>query len=110
MTASTTSIQHTPGPWNVYFGSVGDRTLSVEAGEPKRRVADIQRSDEMGANARLIAAAPDLLAALKAALPLLVIAAFKAQDAGDALAEERYTSTLQIAEAAVSRATDGGAQ
>ena len=67
--------KHTPGPWTAVknsayweidgpddFGGVAD-TCASSAGEP-----DFGRSMALGeANARLIAAAPDLLAACKAA-------------------------------------------
>ena len=70
--------KHTPGPWTAVknsayweidgpddFGGVAD-TCASSAGEP-----DFGRSMALGeANARLIAAAPDLLAACKAALEL----------------------------------------
>jgi hypothetical protein len=66
MTDTTHEIsQHTPGPWRIRGGLNGDGT--VEAVTNNRGVAwpiDIG-TDEGEANARLIAAAPELLAALK---------------------------------------------
>lgn len=71
-------VKHTPGPWVVANGHQvwhnGHNTVESprictlqNAGEP---VAQLGR-DEMTANARLIAASPDLLAACEAALALL---------------------------------------
>ena len=63
----------TPGPWSVYeekaldyrpcqiIGECGSRIATCEGGGPKRAVTKAEER----ANARLIAAAPDLLAALK---------------------------------------------
>lgn len=64
--------QHTPGPWfatpdsyAVYerdgYGYRGDTMCALPGGDPAIRAA----------NARLIAAAPELLAALQAVLPYL---------------------------------------
>ena len=59
------TAKHTPGPWHLgkegyYFQSVRDQNEHITAD------VNITRSDgEGGANARLIAAAPDLLAALE---------------------------------------------
>lgn len=50
---------HTPGPWNV-----GGANIMIMAGEgPDRRAVAFAATD---ANATLVAAAPDLLAALEA--------------------------------------------
>lgn len=60
---------HTPGPWEVNFGMRPPRVWAALA--PEAAICDmprwaIENWDERSANARLIAAAPDLLAALKA--------------------------------------------
>lgn len=68
---------HTPGPWNVlpWFAPSGAEITTVQA--LNRTVADCPGEDETAkANARLIAAAPDLLAALEACLPWLGKAVF----------------------------------
>ena len=68
-----TTMKHTPGPWeasgdSIYragrIGVIADRVAYCHCGEYLREVAD----------ARLIAAAPDLLEALEAALAYLVMA------------------------------------
>ena len=58
--------QHTPGPWS----SFGPGSPTIYGGDPQRRICVLDRMTgaeliEDYANARLIAAAPDLLAALR---------------------------------------------
>lgn len=62
---------HTPGPWvlgnennDCCDVDTGKTTISLDRLEPRSCVTIIDR-DEMLANARLVAAAPDLLAALQ---------------------------------------------
>ena len=76
---------HTNGPWFRTVSQDNEETLykictAAENGEPKEIIARVNHcvitpglaiSDEVRANARLIAAAPDLLAALVNCLPLL---------------------------------------
>lgn len=81
MATETTAEQagkHTPGPWRSSWYEENSRThigsWGLTAGSDSRRV--VFRRCKQGdatalANARLIAAAPDLLAACKAALPRL---------------------------------------
>jgi hypothetical protein len=52
--------KHTPGPWTVTKSGV-----SVDAGMIRIRMEASGWTDEVKANARLIAAAPDLLAELR---------------------------------------------
>ncbi len=55
----------TPGPW-LYHAPFRDRTIYDNAGAPVAKVMRGKRDGQTeDANARLIAAAPDLLAALK---------------------------------------------
>lgn len=66
----------TPGPWKVYRTSDGERIIGIGCAENGEGITDPRfglwgSGPEREANARLIAAAPDLLAALQAALPLL---------------------------------------
>lgn len=57
--------KHTPGPWAKHGGVI--RSLGMN----DRKVADVRVLDDEGqANANLIAAAPDLLEAIKAARDL----------------------------------------
>lgn len=59
---------HTPGPWNVDCGAIAMAGEIVCSTIPAPESASVA---ERRANARLIAAAPDMLAALKAALEAL---------------------------------------
>lgn len=61
----TTTVKHTPGPWTVMErDSVGDNIFTVST--PIRRIANTYGSTEVyEANARLVAAAPELLEALE---------------------------------------------
>ena len=73
--------KHTPGPWktvarNYPIADTGDYDgcWEVLTGDPKKPIVQIWGdSDEDEANARLIAAAPDLLEALKDTLQLLEV-------------------------------------
>lgn len=85
--------KHTPGPWNIAAGAY------VET-EDGKTIADVWEDEDTGkvmeetqANARLIAAAPDLLEARKLALTMA------------ALSENSESSIYQIVEAAVIKAT-----
>ena len=101
-------MPHTPGDWTASdpvqltdqaglvrilapgFPPIGNALWSANPSIPKEMAI---------ANARLIAAAPDLLAALEWALPLLS----KASDAGVPINEAKYLT----ARAAISRAKEG---
>jgi hypothetical protein len=56
---------HTPGPWVVFTDSVSDRALAILPAMRRGEVCEFAKAPE-DADARLIAAAPDLLGALKA--------------------------------------------
>lgn len=58
--------EHTPGPWEVSRLS-DDTILAGPAKTLVAYVATVGMGDDVGPNARLVAAAPDLLAALKLA-------------------------------------------
>ena len=70
-------IKHTPGPWK--FGEFGDDTVRAENWgivawlSIKRRI-HLDHREMALKNARLVAAAPELLAALETALPWLEVA------------------------------------
>lgn len=62
---------HTPGPWDYFVGNANGRGLirvetAHDAPVAGVHIASAVRGAESEANARLIAAAPDMLAALKA--------------------------------------------
>ena len=65
---STKNAQHTPGPWHLSecAGQTTDAGICAESG---LHITDVggygMRDDQNEANARLIAAAPELLAALE---------------------------------------------
>jgi TPP-dependent pyruvate/acetoin dehydrogenase alpha subunit len=69
--------KHTPGPWSASWSNYRERVFIVKAGMPSNRVlaefdGDGDGPDDQSiADAHLIAAAPDLLSALKAVLPIL---------------------------------------
>lgn len=71
------AAKHTPGPWRVFNHSWSDTSILADGFDHGICLLDInhateesQEADEalMAANARLIAAAPELLDALKAAV------------------------------------------
>ena len=71
MSAEKQMSAHTPGPWELDHGEDGDNFTIRADGEfvtrlTKSRYTDDRRDPEAYANAALIAAAPDLLAALRA--------------------------------------------
>ena len=74
MANSSTSSAHTPGPWSVERedGLDGWKGISVFS-DAKLRIANLvmQLDDREMANAKLIAAAPELLAACERALLLI---------------------------------------
>lgn len=79
VTQPTTQVAHTPGPWGFTGGQMHDGNRVVRAGADAQGewialACDFNRYDrdeEADANARLIASAPELLAASKAALKAL---------------------------------------
>lgn len=61
--------KHTPGPWNIVDDAPGVMAPKINARDTSWTIARLVRQSgpsEDNANARLIAAAPDLLAACKA--------------------------------------------
>lgn len=53
------SAKHTPGPWTIHTGE--DGTLYVNQERPLSRIATIAKGRGDAADARLVAAAPELL-------------------------------------------------
>jgi hypothetical protein len=58
------TTKHTPGPWRTH----GDNWIEVDDNLVIARVENLNDHDRVRANQRLIAAAPDLLAALQKAV------------------------------------------
>jgi hypothetical protein len=84
--------EHTPGPWRT--GDVFNTVFGPPNGTPApRTVATVARGDK--ANARLIAAAPELLAALQE---------IHALDSVGGMAVVRFNRALDIARAAIAKA------
>jgi len=98
----------TPGPWEAYHDKYYD-TWSVEGGGDI--VADIWRlaeethnrhphfEDDCEANARLIAASPDLLEACEALLPIVVDAIMHGMPVTKEVAHARNIAVAAIAKA-----------
>ncbi len=89
-------IAHTPAPWTA--APISSDTISIKAGEYFIGEAyDMTRSAENRANAQLIAAAPDLLAALRAL-----------QDTGafDRATGPRHGAAISEARRAIRKATE----
>lgn len=68
-TKHTMSTKHTPGPWKTECGQVFNSTASGWVSEYVAKVNEVSKCSE--ANARLIAAAPELLEALEWAVKLM---------------------------------------
>lgn len=70
-----TQAQHTPGPWTVLPLNWGAQVLARRKNTPVCAIGgdteDPREDQEALANARLIAAAPEMLAALRKALSLI---------------------------------------
>lgn len=63
---------HTPGPWGAYIPS---QPYIIESKSVERTiVACLPKGDNWESNARVIAAAPDLLAALREAVARVILA------------------------------------
>lgn len=102
-------LTHTPGPWGIKRSKDGSGDIGITAPGVYNVVAECfaamrhaaERSPEVDANARLIASAPDLLAALTAL-------AAAARTACDARRYPELTEALSEADAALSKALSMG--
>ena len=103
------SAQHTPGPWKVLEHSWSDTSIVAEGFDHGICLLDInyateesQEADEaqMAANARLIAAAPDLLAVLQT----IVRVADGRQISGNLILDEN-SPLMDAARDAINKAT-----
>lgn len=100
MNNNTTHATHTPGPWTVRSGSVVKYDNSRPSGEIP--IASMDRESGNGTapaerddNARLIAAAPELLAACQVAIAMME---------GDNL-DEKFDGEAEVIRDAIARAT-----
>lgn len=109
-------IQHTPGPWDDCSKNATGETVRIFANS--HYIGSIGNSDDTPeqtqANAHLIAAAPDLLAAIKAVLPTLDDAtqdAWRKSKASEEwiLVSKAYEADAAKARAAITKATEGQA-
>ena len=100
------TAQHTPGPYFVSGCFIGPR-LSNDSGIQIQvaRVAGDETDPEVIANARLIAAAPDMLAALEILLPCNLGPLPAAQfDEGFVVPVDMTAGEIRIARAAIAKA------
>lgn len=89
-----TDTKHTPGPWSVFFGDqIGTKDCHIAQVHSEGRT---MTAEQRAANARLLAAAPDMLAALRACELRLT---HLAQDSVPVVAE------LKAVRAAIAKAT-----
>lgn len=91
---------HTPGPWKAHFGpGYTDISHVNESGRAGRLICSFSvPTDADNANARLIAAAPDLLEGCKRALSILE---------AESAACKIYKAHWAIISAAIAKATQG---
>jgi hypothetical protein len=97
------TAKHTPGPWKVAsFVCHAQTTVMTEAGEPIAETTGFGRmADDCVADASLISAAPELLAALSA-----IVASLAEQD-DEGMIE--YAEQMIDARAAIAKATGSAA-
>ena len=93
------NAQHTPGPWSIYFNSQDDLVIRkmFPDGQESHSIA---RCHSGAANARLIAAAPELLEALQR---------LSAQCTRLRLPGQPETDAEKTARAVIAKATGGAA-
>jgi len=95
---------HTPGPWQWHIGRGANPRLHIQtsAGYQVASTPEINKYETREADARLIAASPDLLAALQDAEFLLRKAAAFPQDAWSMA--DSFKRSAEDARAAIARA------
>ena len=65
-------MKHTKGPWDIgYGGQEGDDYAVITSPHSQRAICNLEPGDYVPANARLIAAAPELLATCKDVLDII---------------------------------------
>jgi len=95
-------MTHTPGPWTQNIGPTHPHYQIVCKGE---RIASVEdHTAQTGSNARLIAAAPDLLEACEKALPWIA-KMIADQSHLQAVAPKDCENTMQILQDAITLAT-----
>jgi hypothetical protein len=100
-TEAEVRFKHTPRPWNYFVGDANGRGLiRIEQHNTGEHIASMLRNEASEANARLIAAAPDLLAALQGLLTHACIA-----DAAPEDVDEEDRALERAARAAIAEAT-----
>ena len=97
------STAHTPGPW--VFEDEFVRAGDVVIADPYCEETASTRPGEMEANARLIAAAPELLEACEAAWPMLELAC-RCQDGTIGSGPCAACRAVEIARAAIAKAKE----
>ncbi len=93
--------KHTPGPWSDRNGRI------FKTDHQELTIANVGRAfdgDYSPANARLIAAAPDLLEALRKALPAIVQCERAHRNIGAAVGQGEFQRALDAALAAIAKA------
>lgn len=108
--AGAGKVKHTPGPW--HLSSKGDGRTYVEGGDTADDIACLlmdHAQSENNANARLIAAAPDLLAACKAIIATHPKHHWRIGSPGSVarMEQEEQEAAIELARAAIAKA--GGA-
>lgn len=91
---------HTPGPWEVHRlpqGDFSEPSIAIYGDGGRRAVALIHSATRAEANARLIAAAPELLAALEGILEI------GKRD----MSNPKYDEYFSAARTAIAKALDG---
>lgn len=104
-------VKHTPGPWFGQAGFSDDVEITAESREGMVAICSMELGFtgrigvEQEANARLIAAAPDLLEALEQLLGNAEIARFHLKDTEEGMiVGSTLFDTIQQARAAIARA------
>lgn len=94
---------HTPGPWFIdpdgFIGDMPDLAIDASGGQVALACGD--SNDETLANARLIAAAPELLEMLSVSLELLR----KVDPSGDPESDSLLKETIEVGVAIIAKAT-----
>lgn len=108
----TETVKHTPGPWEI-----GESNLPTElhaaainaVGPIPTRIAEVLSADLFPANARLIAAAPELLEACEALmLSTQHFIDWTADAPGDNAGVDAARAAFDAGEAAIAKATEQG--